>query len=810
MKAQCAQAAMKAAGRQLSDAELRAIDDSIGNFMRHPPQKLLDTWQSLPMGERMVEAAKAATDSLLANKAKDAQREALKITAAARNDARIAAIAPKVKNAAMAVGRRLEEVDVYGKGVRNEYFGRMLDTIEAAAPKWFGLVEDAAAARDFVREVFEPGSTKNQVAEHAAKAWLGTIEAMRVRFNKAGGDVGKLDYGYLPQMHDVERVLQSGRDAWVDHVLPLVDRRRYLNADGSGMNDQAVRDMLGKAWETISSDGTNKIEPGKNTGSGMRANRGSESRVIHFKDADAYLNYMNDFGRTSIFGGMQKHVAGMARDIALIEEMGPNPEQEFRRLNDTAIKSDGGRKLFGPLAFRVDPEIMWKSLSGFTSQQVHPTYAKIWQGARNWTTAAKLQGALLSSLSDIPTLAVTARLNHMPELATLGESIRAIGSDYKDHAGRLGLVADSISSEMNRWAEGNIGQGWTNKLAQMTMKLSLLEGWTDALRTGFGVSMMDTYGKLIGKDWGALSREDRFLLERKGFSAGDWANLQKATPEDWNGRQLLTPDAVRNSGVPDAQRLASRLLGHIIDEGEYAVIGPDLMTKSGLEQGTQRGTPSGEFRRSLFLFKSFTVAMINRHLRRSMELGRELGKGSAAAYGAQLMVGLSLFGMLSLQAKDLASGKDPRDMSNPKAWRDAFAQGGGLGIYSDILYTGMGGQNRGGAPNWSSLAGPVFGTAFDLADVTLGNLAQEMRGKDSKFGAELLRFGRQNMPAVNLWYAKAALDHMFFHNAQEHLSPGYLSRMRQTARKDWGQDYWWNPGEGLPSRAPNLAASIGQ
>lgn len=813
MRAACAQAAIQAAGRQLSEAELRDIEASIGYYMRHPPQRLLDQWQGLSLADRMTEAAKAAAEAVVAERNKAAQRDVLKIIAAARNDQRIAAIRPKVKSQAAAVVRRLEEADIYAKGVQFDYFGRLMDTIATSEPRWFGLIEDAAAVRDFAREVFggADGSTGNEIAKKGARAWLDTIEAMRQRFNRAGGDVGKLAYGYMPQIHDTERVLKAGKDAWVDAILPLVDRRRYLRPDGNAMADAEVRELLAGAYDTISSDGLNKVEPGQFRGSGMRANRGSESRVIHFKDADAYLAYMADFGRGGTFSALQAHVRGMARDIALVEEFGPNAEFEFRRLDDAAYKADGGHKRVFAGITRVSAEQVWKSVSGYTETAYDPKLADVMQHVRNYTVATKLQGNLLSSFSDIGTLALTARLNQMPELATFGTVMRQFGGDAKDAANRVGLVADSVVGRMTLWAESNVGHNWTGMLANATQKLGLMQAWTDALRQGFAVQMSATYGKLIAKDWGQLSKFDRYTLERRGFTAADWAVLRQAQPEDVRGVPMLTPAAVRAiDGIEPAQadRLASRLLGHFIDESEFAVVNPDLLTRTQRELGTQRGTAEGEFLRSLFLFKSFPVAMINRHLRRAVEMQRETGQGYA--YGAALMVSLTAFGALSLQAKDLVAGKDPRPMDNGKFWAAAFVQGGGLGVYTDLLYTGMGGQNRGGAPNWASIAGPVFGTAFDLADVTLGNFGQELQGKDSKAGAELLRFTRQNVPLLNLWYARSALDHAFFHEAQESLSPGYLARMRQRAQRDWGQSYWWEPGGGLPQRAPDFGNAVGQ
>lgn len=620
----------------------------------------------------------------------------------------------------------------------------------------------------------------------------------------------------LPQPHDAAKVRAAGADAWVSEVMPLLDRSRYLKEDGAAMSDAELSAFLRSAHDTLATDGLNKMEPGQFAGNGMRAKRGNDARQIHFKDADSYLDYMNRFGRGRVFDAMQGHVAGLSRDIGLVEQLGPNPEHLFRQLNDIAIKADGGEKFVGPLLVRSKD--VWNALSGYSSQTVHQRLGDMAQGARNYMVAAKLQQAMLSSFSDVPTLFLTAHYNKLPLWETFTNTIRAFGSESKNYANRAGLVADSVISDMNRWAEGNIGQGWTARLANATMRLSLLQAWTDALRRGFSVTMMGSIGKLSRVDWSALEASDRGRLETKGITQAEWRVWQLAKPEDWRGSVMLTPEAIR--AIPD-EALASmgnpatlrdqataKLLGFISDESEYAVVAPDLMTRAAVTRSTQKGTVEGEFLRSLALFKSFPLAMISRHIRRAAEMDSGMG---TAGYAASLMLGVTMFGALSLQSKDMKDGKDPRDMTNPKFWAAAFVQGGGAGIYGDLLYTGMGGQNRGGVPNWAgTLGGPIFGTGFDLANLTAGNLGEMMKGRRTNAGAELLRFSRQNMPFVNLWYGKAALDHMFFHEMQEHLSPGYLSNMRERARDDWGQRFWWEPGAGVDRmRAPNMNSAVG-
>ncbi len=104
----------------------------------------------------------------------------------------------------------------------------------------------------------------------------------------------------------------------------------------------------------------------------------------------------------------------------------------------------------------------------------------------------------------------------------------------------------------------------------------------------------------------------------------------------------------------------------------------------------------------------------------------------------------------------------------------------------------------------------MIGSGFEAINLTAGNIGQAVRGENTHAGAEAVRFAKSHMPFVNLWYAKAAIDHAGLQDLQEMLSPGYLGRMRQRAARDWGQNFWWQPGQTLPSRAPDLTRAVGQ
>jgi hypothetical protein len=330
---------------------------------------------------------------------------------------------------------------------------------------------------------------------------------------------------------------------------------------------------------------------------------------------------------------------------------------------------------------------------------------------------------------------------------------------------------------------------------------------------------MQGLGKLAQKSWGDVSQWDRALLERRGIGADEWAVINRAQMDELHGMQFLTPDSIVNTKDPRAVEIATRVLGLIRDEAEYAVIKPDLITRGTQTWGgTQAGTGLGELARAVMLFKSFPIAMITRHWRRMID-APTVSDGSAPVmanrvmYGAALTISGMALGAISNQAFNILTGKDPVDMTGPHAarfWAGALATGGGFGFYGDLVLRDTTTDRSAWDAVGKVLGGPVVGDIADLYSLTKGNVDQALAGKQTHFGAEAVRFGRSHLPYLNLWYARAAVDHAGLHALQENLSPGYLSKLQQKAHKDWGSDYWWVPGSGLPSRGPDLSRAVGQ
>lgn len=830
-RTQLDQARIAAGGKALTDAQAGNIDARMRGTMRRLAASDAN-WQSYPTDQRLLLAAQQAAADIAsdaARKVANAQRQVLKT---AETEQRITDARARQKgwSRARTLVEDMERTRVDIDGIKRDNARQLMELIEAADSRQGASAgrqalmvlfdaQNPVMTRDLALEVYSQGKagTGNKEARAGAEAWLKVTEAMRTRFNEAGGDVGRLDYGYLPQAHDQMRVLGKGRDAWANEVLPLLDRKRYVRDDGAQMNDAEVLDVLRGAWETISSDGANKRAPGAFSGSGARANRGAESREIHFKDGEAYLAYQRDFGTGSMYDAMIGHIGGLARDIGLVERYGPNPEAQMRLQFDLAERADGARTSFGGQIAEnmAGPEAQWSVLSGTSGSPQYARLASIGQHARNVQVFGKLQGAVLSSITDLGTYAVTVGYNRLPYFQALANIGRAASKDAREFMNSHGMIAESLISDLNRWSGENVAQSWSGRIAGATMRLSLMNAWTDTLRRGFQLTMMQGVGRLRAKAWDQLTDWDRYRLSSKGITPDDWAVIRRAQPEQFRGMDFVTPDGIYETGDPRAGEIVARYIGMIVDESEVAVLNPDLTTRAiTTGGGRQSGTVGGELSRAVAQFKSFPISMISRHWRRMLDTPQGMEGGGAMAnrlaYGGALMVSLTALGAIAFQSKNIVAGKDPVDMTTDEFWLRSFAQGGGLGFVGDLLLTDTT-DARSPLDGFSRLLlGPTFGSASDLYELTKGNIDETLAGKGTHIGAESIRFLRSHAPLVNMWYAKSALDHAGLHALQESVSPGYLSRIKNKHRKDWRGEYWWEPGTGLPERAPSFEDIAGR
>lgn len=605
------------------------------------------------------------------------------------------------------------------------------------------------------------------------------------------------------------------RDAPVSDVIGKLDRKYYIRADGQLMNDAELSAFLGEAYNTIATGGLNKLTDTGMRISGARANRGNASRQIHFKDADSYLQYQQLYGDRSLWEIMVGHLEGISKDIALVETYGPNPDHVFRSLLDqvkaeTATANPSKTGKVERLANNT--ENLYNFISGKTQPVANPHIARWSDNIRNWLVASRLGSALLSSFSDLGTMYLSAKVTNLPMNQLFRNQLEAMDPTNRTElarARRAGLAMESLLGSVNRWAMDNMGPSVSRWAATAVMRASGLTAWSDAHKRAYGVTMMGSLGEVVSRtpDLRSLDDSDFRILKSKGITDTDWSVWKLAQQEDWgNGNNtMLTPEsimripdsAVKHLGEPERVKFEAtrKLLGAVTEEVDMAVITPGAREQLITGSGIQRGTWKGELTRSVFLFKSFPISVVMRHWSRAMGMP---SAGGRAAYIATFIASTTILGALSQQLNDLASGRNPREMTGEDAakfWLGALLKGGGLGLYGDFLLSD---HTRYGSGALASMLGPVAGLVDDVVKIAQGIPLNAVEGKSEQTGGDLVKLGKGLMPGANLWYLKAALDHMIFNQMQEYFSPGYLRKMEQRSKKEFNQTYWWRPQDVTP------------
>ena len=857
LKVECEEIISNLLGRDITPSESENLIPGLRAKMFDLRTRDSKAYDKMTKRERVREAAKLLADDMRITADSMKRRAIMQVREVNRNLTLYADNAQDGFFGARSVARILEQGFSAVKAVRSGYAGRISKALKSIDTKYAGLVEDASSAYKLVKELHGEDSG-DPVIKEAAKEIAEVFEDLRQRYNRAGGSIGKLESYAMPQSHDVYKLLRAAdmietpnplrrgakragrvatrqrapsveenRQAWIRFISPLLDRNRYFDPQtGELLNDQQFSQMLSDVFNTLITDGNTQEYGSRVAGrNGGRVNRGSQHRALHFKDAKSYMTYELKFGRANVMNTIVSHVNSMARDIALLEAFGPNPNSTVNvliRTADadlkTAIANEGEKTSFWKYgdahgALGVTMRQMWNVLNGNSDIPAGTgIVADFFQGARNLQVAGKLGGAFISSFSDVGTYFTAMAVNlRMGVFDAPFSVIRAFSREDREFAARAGMLADAAGAALCRWSDESVGAGWTSAVANLTMRMSLLEGWTNGIRGVFALNMMAATGKLAkGKTWAQLDNYDRMLLRNNGVTETDWKVFQLANLEEYKGVKMITRQSIASitdkqlsaAGLTrrDALRAETHLISHINSEAHYASLDPTLATRTAQSRGAQKGTGSGEFWRSFMLFKSFPFDMMTRHFRRIEMLRKNGYKAGAVAYGAAIFTTTTMLGALSLAAADLLAGRDVKDMFDKKFWGNAVMKGGGLGVFGDMLYNGVFAEGQYGSPNVLNFLGPIAGTAFDTWDVAFG-----LYNEETSTGAKALRLVRGNTPFVNVWYVKTALDHAVLNDLNEFLSPGYFKRQQDRARRTQGQGYWWNPRESVPRRAPRMS-----
>ena len=837
MKDQCKAAVAKALGKEsLNQQEAQLIEQRIKDAMRSLAKKDRDTWRNLSDAEKLTKAGEFVAQDIQDQLKRKHAIAARDILTQSKN---LALLDHPTLSSSEVVDRLVaphgdmsgvQSIDSKARGIAAIYRGELVD-FYTNIKGGMGVFTDKEMVTNIVRERFGD-NTGDPVAKKISDKMGEVFEGMRERFNRSGGDIGKLDDWGLPQTHDLAKIVKAGREAWVKKSEQLINTEKYVNDDGSYYSQQQIRELLEHSYDTLSSNGANKTEVGRQSTAGVSSkvtSRHSESRVLHFKDADAWLEYQADFGGMPFVDLVEAHINGLSKDIALVENLGSNPKNAMRILMDAAEQKDWLKGVDASTTgkTRKRAQTMFDEFMGANIPESE-VLANLGLAYRSMNVASMLGGTTLSSFTDQAMIAKTASIHGIAYRKTFGELIGQLNPKNKEDrelAHSLGLATEEMLGSIARWSDDGLTSvsGKSQKLARVSsavasqvMRVSGLNALTAASKVGFTKMLMEKYGRLSrSKAWSELNELDRELMQKTGLSERVWDVMRLADPVvDRKGNQLMSARSIYE--IPDEKLLAfgdpqrvrdevaSSFQAHLLDEQGMAVVEAGLRERTFMSAGQKKGTVTGEIFKSMLQFKSFPAAFLMRHGSRAMSQPTKMSK---AGYGISIFAMTTLLGALVVQLKELANGNDPQtmwDSDDPQKTVNfltrSAVQGGGLSILGDILVAGTDTSGRSAS---DFMVGPFGSDAKAVLGLTVGNFTQYYEGKDTNATNEAFKLFKNKIPAQNLWYTKAATNRMIFDEMQDMIAPGYREKLLRKAEREQDRTRFWGDDLG-DIQAPDL------
>lgn len=923
MKQACVEAIAQTLGRQPKAEELKNIEDRIKDAVRQVSRNnARDGKAGIPDAQTYMDAAELVRQRVVHDVYKKRQRLAQNAIAISKvTNALDAAIPVDQQTPAnlqqfIFSGRRSSDgtdipvtsAEELATGAYQDWSRQLSAELLKAGPEVQRFFEQSRALGEqrfrnmFDRQVAKSGQlqilkevygedTGNPQAKQIAKVWADVTSRARQEMNDAGFDIGLRDNWSLPYVDEAELIRNAGRDkwlaslpateraratisgrqppidfakqAWVDDVYDTQDRSQYVNLDGSPMNDIEYRQALEAIYETKATDGANKIEPGAFMGTGGIKNRGSQSRVMAFKDAQSHFAYMERYTEQPVIGVMMSHLQSSSRDLGVVKAFGPDASRNFSLILDRVYQRAAKH---GQRVKEMDDQVdmvtrMFNSMAGLNGASSSSVFDSVVGGLRNLMTSAMLGTSVLTATSDQAIMRANAQALGFDRngMRLSANTIRSLfNGDTKRANAELGLLVDSHAAVISKMGGFDLSRGITGWFAEKTLKWSGLIAMDRANKASFGLLMFKNIGELTRKfkTLDDIQGSDKTILANKGWSNEDWAIMAAADlkPMTTAGHMGMTPDAIYS--VPDdvirdimsdriteiragsdsalaslgdipterlaklkaafdaeAEQTISRMIRNARAEAAQKLLGithgemtSAVTTATGIDtyaRDSVKNTATGQLLKSFMLFKTTPFAGFRQLVNRARDLDTVPGIKFLASY----IAGTTLAGMFANQMNSLLTGNDPLDMTKGTTWIQALLKGGSFGIYGDFLFQD---HTQYGTSIAGTLGGPVLGFAEQLTKLLITNPQKALQGEETSFGADALKTARMVTPFANIWYAKAITNHLILQQLQEMANPGYNDRVRDRAQREFNTTSWWEPGDTAPRRAPDFGKAIGK
>lgn len=692
--------------------------------------------------------------------------------------------------------------------------------------------EWALELHELNRQNGNPGVTGNRQAIQLAQIIHNYQRRGVEMVNNEGAFMGSYD-GYIARTsHSSHRLIQMGEDAWLGYANQYFD----LDLIYPNRSPQFIEEQLRAQYKRIASGLHDSYDPeeldlmppvqGQNL-----ARKVSERRIIHFRDADSWLQYMRVAGDMTPTQAVFHSGVRMARDAALMRIWGTNPKRAFETdfIHQQRLARDAGDfDTVSALETQKRHFDLWLSyMTGEANHVRNQTAALVTQNVLSIQRMAKLGFLPLAQLTDLASIAGELRYQGVPFWD------RLTGGVFQAYF-RGGLTSEKrqVANLLNAYLEGELSQygmmmetndprlsgtftGTLNRLQEMFFRYTGATAMTNRARGSLMYMMARHWGGYQNANFADLGAPEQRMMRAFNIGEEEWNALRQST---WmvgsEGNTFLTPADAQN--IPDIaidnynaatgnhfayhefrDEMTRRLYSLYADRMDYGVLNPGVGERAILFQGAEPGSALGVALRLITQFKTFMVAQLRK------TWGREIygGQGSLGAMSGliQFAVTGTVLGAASNFFSQLLKGQDPVSQwrKNPAlAVAAGFTRAGSASVIGDYLFSDF---NRHGTSIAAYALGPTVGNMETFSRA----YSAMVRGENP--AGDLLTLARSMTPFTNMFYTKMATDFLIWNGLTEWANPGYLRRVERRLKKDQGIEFMGTPA---PVRAITGASSF--
>jgi len=657
-------------------------------------------------------------------------------------------------------------------------------------------------------------------AKNLAKVLKEFQADLRLRLNDLGANIGELDDWITKMSHDTQkmgradigsRLIADNRYAWREYIKSRLDLKRTFR----NVNDpKKIDEILDSIFNSLMSGDHTKYNGADSVyGTKNVTNRLNAARVLHFKNVQARQEYNIKFGEPSLKESIFSVLATSSRNIALMQELGTNPRNTLDKVLSLLKKKykESDPKIVSQLNFKTFKN-QFAELDGSINGIANDLLARAGMVVRSTGNMARLGSASISSFGDLAQYMGTTSFQGRGLLTGLFEAMSGLFRANDTAAMEvLQITSNSVAATAfrgNIYGAADDTWGRMGRLQNTFFKFNGMNGWVASLKSSMALGLSRHYGMLADTKLSDLSIREQNFLTLYGIDEGKWNMLRSIKTLAVDNKRYLTAesiDDISNNSIINyvGRKLSAREIRNfkadlqltwknvLSDQGKHGSPEPDAAVRAITNQGLEKGTPMGETIRFIMQFKSFPISMWKKII------GRELysygpNESSLAKLGGLstiLLLG-TFFGYLAMSTKDMLRGRSPRDPKNKNTILQAFAQGGGAGIYGDFLISEI--QNEYGNGIFETALGPTASDLKKLLDMV------STMNEPKKAGKKFFELVEGHTPFLNLYYTKAAYDYLIGYQVKEMLDPGYFERMKQKHEEKRGQNYYLKPGSLIP------------